>query len=171
MKTIIDNNEKVTSNSKQVEILKKNFPNCFDKEGRFLPDKLNSIINDEVEISNESYELNWLGKKYARLLAHQEITTMLTEDTEHNLKPENINSQNLYLEGDNLEVLKHMVNSYSNQIKMIYIDPPYNTGTDFIYKDDRKFTVEELSNLANVDEEEARRILEFTESNSNSHSA
>lgn len=171
MKTIIDNNEKVTSNSKQVEILKKNFPNCFDKEGRFLPDKLNSIINEEVEISNESYELNWLGKKYSRLLANQEVTTMLTEDTEHNSKPENINSQNLYLEGDNLEVLKHMVNSYSNQIKMIYIDPPYNTGTDFIYKDDRKFTVEELSNLANIDVEEAKRILEFTESNSNSHSA
>ncbi len=171
MKTIIDNNEKVTSNSKQIEILKKNFPNCFDKEGRFLAEKLNSIINDEVEISNESYELNWLGKKYARLLANQEVTTMLTEDIEHNSKPENINSKNVYLEGDNLEVLKHMVNSYNNQIKMIYIDPPYNTGTDFIYKDDRKFTVEELSNLANIDEEEAKRILEFTESNSNSHSA
>lgn len=171
MKNIIDKNEKVTANSKQVDILKKNFPNCFDIDGKFMPDKLTSIINDEVEISNESYELNWLGKKYARLLANQEVTTMLTEDIEHNSKPENINSENLYIEGDNLEVLKHMVNSYNNQIKMIYIDPPYNTGTDFIYKDDRKFTVEALSNLANVDEEEAQRILEFTESNSNSHSA
>ena len=171
MKDIIDNNQNITSNSKQIEILKKNFPNCFDKDGKFIVDKLTEIVSREVDITNESYSLNWLGKSYARLIANQEVSTMLKEDKVHNQKDENKNSNNLYIEGDNLEVLKHMVNTYSESIKMIYIDPPYNTGTDFIYQDDRKFTVEELSNLTNIDEQEAQRILDFTNSKSNSHSA
>ncbi|NOT19539.1 MAG: site-specific DNA-methyltransferase, partial [Sideroxydans sp.] len=71
-----------------------------------------------------------------------------------------------------LEVLKHLMGAYSEQVKMIYIDPPYNTGSDgFVYQDDRKFSVEQLSNLAGIDEDEARRILTFTSSSSNSHSA
>ncbi len=171
MKDRIDKNKDITSNSKQIEILKKNFPSCFDKDGNFLPDKLNEIVGKETNIKNESYSLNWLGKTYARLLANLEPETMLEEDYNHNEKEENKNSNNIYIEGDNLEVLKHMVNAYSEKIKMIYIDPPYNTGTDFIYQDDRKFTKEELSKLANIDEEEAQRVLEFTNSNSNSHSA
>ncbi len=171
MKERIDKNKDITSNSKQIEILKKNFPSCFDKDGNFSPDKLNEIVGKETNITNESYSLNWLGKTYARLLANLEPETMLEEDYNHNEKEENKNSNNIYIEGDNLEVLKHMVNAYSEKIKMIYIDPPYNTGIDFIYKDDRKFTKEELSKLANIDEEEAQRVLEFTNSNSNSHSA
>ncbi|EFC86887.1 DNA (cytosine-5-)-methyltransferase, partial [Neisseria mucosa ATCC 25996] len=73
---------------------------------------------------------------------------------------------------DNLEVLKHLKNAYANSVKMIYIDPPYNTGSDgFVYQDDRKFTPEELARLANIDEDEAARILDFTDKGSNSHSA
>jgi adenine-specific DNA-methyltransferase len=71
-----------------------------------------------------------------------------------------------------LEVLKHLTNAYYEQVKMIYIDPPYNTGKDgFVYNDDRKFTVKELQQLIGVDEEKAKRILDFTQQKSNSHSA
>jgi adenine-specific DNA-methyltransferase len=78
----------------------------------------------------------------------------------------------LLIKGDNLEVLKHLSNAYYEKVKMIYIDPPYNTGSDgFVYQDDRKFTVEELKNLAGIDEGKAKRILDFTQSKSNSHSA
>ncbi|MDO4451118.1 MAG: hypothetical protein Q4B79_09210 [Moraxella sp.] len=72
--------------------------------------------------------------------------TLLTTDNEHNSQPKNQHSQNLLIQGDNLEVLKHLKNAYANAIKMIYIDPPYNTGSDgFVYQDDRKFSVTSLS--------------------------
>jgi adenine-specific DNA-methyltransferase len=70
----------------------------------------------------------------------------------------------LLIKGDNLEVLKHLANAYYEQVKMIYIDPPYNTGSDgFVYNDDRKFTAKELQNLIGVDAEKAKRILDFTQ--------
>ncbi|VVH56985.1 Type III restriction-modification system methylation subunit (EC, partial [uncultured Gammaproteobacteria bacterium] len=96
----------------------------------------------------------------------------LKEDETFNQKPENANSENLLIKGDNLEVLKHLSNAYYEKIKMIYIDPPYNTGSDgFVYADNRKFTKDELQELAGISEERSKRILDFTQSNSNSHSA
>ncbi|EQB2258356.1 site-specific DNA-methyltransferase, partial [Escherichia coli] len=165
--------ETETANSKQLAVLKTNFPQCFDKNGAFIQEKLLEIIRaSNVEISKESYCLNWLGKSYARLLANLPPTTLLSEDKDHNRREENKNSQNLLIKGDNLEVLKHMVNAYSEKVKMIYIDPPYNTGSDgFAYNDDRKFTPEQLSDLAGIDLDEAKRILEFTTNGSSSHSA
>ncbi|CWO05751.1 type III restriction-modification system enzyme mod [Neisseria meningitidis] len=116
--------------------------------------------------------MNWLGKSYARLLRNLPPETLISEDKTHNAKPENAGSQNLLIRGDNLEVLKHLKNAYANSVKMIYIDPPYNTGSDgFVYQDDRKFTPAELACLANIDEDEAARILDFTDKGSNSHSA
>ncbi|HEZ2087399.1 TPA: site-specific DNA-methyltransferase [Neisseria meningitidis] len=116
--------------------------------------------------------MNWLGKSYARLLRNLPPETLISEDKTHNAKPENAGSQNLLIRGDNLEVLKHLKNAYTNSVKMIYIDPPYNTGSDgFVYQDDRKFTPAELACLANIDEDEAARILDFTDKGSNSHSA
>lgn len=172
-KEIINNNDNITANSKQLEILKKNFPNCFDKNGAFISHKMEEMVgNSGLELSKESYSLNWLGKSYARLLANENPFTLLKEDKEHNSKEENKNSENLLIKGDNLEVLKHLKNAYSEQIKMIYIDPPYNTGGDgFVYNDDRKFSMDELSKLAGISLEEAKRILDFTQSKSNSHSA
>jgi adenine-specific DNA-methyltransferase len=169
----LNDNSNITANSKQLEILKKNFPQCFDKNGNFMAHKMEDIVSGNgLELSRESYSLNWLGKSYARLLANENPLTMLKEDKEHNSLEENKNSQNLLIKGDNLEVLKHLKNAYENKIKMIYIDPPYNTGDDgFVYNDDRKFTIDELSELAGVSAEEAKRILEFTEKGSNSHSA
>lgn len=172
MKNIIEENEKITVNTKEIEILKKHFPNCFNKNGEFQMDKFEKRISKEVDVTKEGYELRWLGKNYARLLANIETETMIIDDEEHNNKRENKNSENIYIEGDNIDVLKHLKNAYSEKIKMIYIDPPYNTGSDgFVYKDDRKYTKEDLAELTNITEEEAQRILSFNTKGSNRHSA
>lgn len=169
--------QKITGNiqppNKDLEILKQNFPNCFDKKGEFDFEKFKiQLSKNEINFSKESYGMDWLGKSYARLLATDETTTLLKEDETFNQKEENKNSENLLIKGDNLEVLKHLSNAYYEKIKMIYIDPPYNTGSDgFVYADDRKFTADELQELAGISEERAKQILDFTQSNSNSHSA
>ncbi len=169
-KELITQNIKVPNNA---EILKKHFSHCFDKKGNFDFDKFkNELSENELNFSTESYSMDWLGKSYARLLATDNATTLLKENTEFNKKEENKNSENLLLKGDNLEVLKHLANAYYEKIKMIYIDPPYNTGSDgFVYQDDRKFSNSELRQLAGISEEKAKRILNFTQSKSNSHSA
>lgn len=166
-------NKGITANSEQIAVLKKHFPNCFDKKGNFLIDSFKEILkSDDIDTSHEGYTLDWLGKSYGRLLVNERPRTLIRPDKEHNTKEQNRNSNNLLIKGDNLEVLKHLKNAYTESVKVIYIDPPYNTGLDdFVYKDDRRFTKEELANLANVSEEEAQRILDFTNSGSNSHSA
>jgi adenine-specific DNA-methyltransferase len=162
-----------TSNSKQIEILKKNFPDFFDKKGDFILERMTEQLKvNEVEFSKESYSLNWLGKSYSRLLTNIPPQTLIVGDNEHNQIEKNKNSKNMLIKGDNLEVLKHLSNAYSEKVKMIYIDPPYNTGKDgFTYQDDRKFTKEQLSESAGINIDEAERVLEFTASKANSHSA
>jgi len=173
----MSNEQKITTDikvpNKDLETLKIHFPHCFDKDGNFQLEKFKANLTEkEINFSTESYGLEWLGKSYARLLASDPATTLLKADDTHNSKPENANSENLLIKGDNLEVLKHLANAYYEQVKMIYIDPPYNTGSDgFTYQDDRKFTVKELQQLTGVDAEKAKRILDFTQSKSNSHSA
>lgn len=158
--------------NEQLSILKRHFPNCFDKQGAFLPEKMaETLQSNGIKTEKESYSLNWLGKSYAKILKDRQPETLLAEDIEHNQKPENQNSENILIQGDNLEVLKHLKHAYKNQIKMIYIDPPYNTGSDgFVYQDDRKFTPQQLVDLG-MDLEKAKRVLEFTAKKSNSHSA
>ena len=167
---IIHNIQAINPN---LEKLKQAFPHCFGKNGDFDFAKFKAELDSsDINIAKEGYSLDWLGKSYARILASDAATTLLKEDEAHNTKPENANSQNLLIKGDNLEVLKHLSNAYYEKVKMIYIDPPYNTGSDgFVYNDDRKFTAKQLQDLAGVSEDEAKRILEFTQSNSNSHSA
>lgn len=159
-------NEKLT-------LLKEHFPNCFDKDGHFLPEKMASELqSSDIVSSREFYQLNWLGKSYARYLRDCPPITLFGENQSHNQAPQNINSQNLLIKGDNLEVLKHLKNAYQREVKMIYIDPPYNTGSDgFVYQDDRKFTPEKLAQLADMPLDEAKRVLDFTAKKSNSHSA
>lgn len=166
-------NQDQTAYNPQLEILKQHFPHCFDKNGDFLIDKFSEIIQTQnINIQKEHYQFNWLGKSYAKILRELAPNTLLTADNEHNNQPKNQNSQNLLIQGDNLEVLKHLKNAYTNAIKMIYIDPPYNTGSDgFVYQDDRKFSVNELMQLGGMDKDEAERILNFTAKKSNSHSA
>lgn len=90
--------EKITANSEQLAILKNNFPQCFDKYGKFITSKLREILQaNHVDISRESYSLNWLGKSYARVLANEPIRTMLSAGTEHNKQEQNKNSHNLLI--------------------------------------------------------------------------
>jgi adenine-specific DNA-methyltransferase len=171
------NKQNITQNIKtpntDIEMLKINFPHCFDKNGDFDFEKFKKeISSNEINFSKESYGMDWLGKSYARLLATDPAKTLIKEDGQWNNHEENKNSENLLIKGDNLEVLKHLSNAYQEKVKMIYIDPPYNTGSDgFVYEDDRKFTAEEFSELAGVGEEQAKKILSFVDSKSNSHSA
>jgi adenine specific DNA methylase Mod len=172
IKDIENKNEQIKINDKELSVLKEHFPSCFDKDGSLDIVKFTEQLKDKVDIIHEGYELKFLGKSYAKLLASVDTTTIIKPDVEHNDKPENKNSENIYISGDNLDGLKHLLKSYSRQVKCIYIDPPYNTGTDgFIYKDNFNFTSEELQKKLSIDETQAQRILDLTKRNSASHSA
>lgn len=116
--------------------------------------------------------MRFLGKNYARMLASLDTTTVIVPDETHNSLPENKDSKNIYISGDNLDALKHLMKSYAGQIKCIYIDPPYNTGSDgFVYNDNFNFTAEELSTKLSISLDKAQRILDLTRRGSASHSA
>lgn len=172
IKDIMNSNETVLPNAKQLEALKENFPACFKKDGSFDIERFKEFLSNKIAINNEGYELKFLGKNYARLLASVDTTTVVVPDAEHNNKPENKNSENIYISGDNLDGLKHLLKSYAHKVKCIYIDPPYNTGSDgFVYNDNFNFNVAELSTKLSIDEEHAQRILDLTKRGSASHSA
>ncbi len=159
----LKDNEEKKPNSREMEKLKKDFPQFFSKDGEFKLDMFKDFLGEEeVDISKEGYELKFLGKSYAKYLSSLETETYISPDSCHNEKDENKNSENLYIVGDNLDALKHMLGSYSGKIKCIYIDPPYNTGTDgFVYPDNFQFNKEDLSEKIGITEEEAGRILEL----------
>jgi len=165
-------NEKVQPNDRIMSKLHADFPQCFNKEGQFDMEKFQQLVQTEVDVTHEGYELNFLGKNYANLIASTETETVIQPDLEHNAKPENCNSQNVYISGDNLDALKHLLKSYSNSIKCIYIDPPYNTGSDgFVYNDKFTFTKEQIQTKLGVSEEKSKRILDLAHRGSASHSA
>lgn len=171
IKDIMTANETVAINEKQMQILREHFPACFH-DGEFDLERFKEYLGDSLAVNNEGYELRFLGKNYARLLASIDTTTVVIPDEEHNAKSENANSQNVYISGDNLDGLKHLLKSYSKQVKCIYIDPPYNTGSDgFAYNDTFNFTVDDLVSKLSVSEEQATRILNLTKKGSASHSA
>lgn len=132
-------------------------------------DKLKSFLGEDVaEDINESYEFTWVGKQEARREAAKPITKTLRPCIEESVDWDT--TKNLYIEGDNLEVLKLLQNSYMGKVKMIYIDPPYNTGNDFIYHDD--FTQDRSEydlDVGNVDEE-GNRFRKNAEMNGRFHS-
>ena len=172
IKDIMTANEEVLPNSREMAVLKENFPSCFQKDGSFDIERFKEFLSDKVAVTNEGYELKFLGKNYARLLASMETTTVIVPDEEHNAQPENLNSQNVYISGDNLDGLKHLLKSYSHKVKCIYIDPPYNTGKDdFAYNDNFTFSAEELAEKLSIDIEQANRILDLAKRGSASHSA
>jgi len=115
------------------ELLRKQFPQVF-AEGKVNPDKLKQALGEELDTNNERYGLSWAGK--AECFRHIQETTTATLKP---IKSESVDfdkTENIFIEGDNLEVLKILQKTYQNSIKMIYIDPPYNTGNDsFIYPD------------------------------------
>lgn len=171
IKDIKTKNENTKPNDRILEKLRTDFPGCFSK-GKFDMERFQQMIQDEVDVTREGYNLDFLGKNYANLIASTETETVIQPDIAHNALPENRNSQNIYISGDNLDALKHLLKSYSGKIKCIYIDPPYNTGSDgFVYNDRFNFTSEQLQIKLGISEEKANRILDFAHRGSASHSA
>jgi adenine-specific DNA-methyltransferase len=172
VRDIIQQNENTTPNSKQLDILKEHFPACFNANGTFDVERFKAEIASTTNAVHEGYELKFLGKSYAKLLASTDTITVIQPNEAHNRLPENANSENIYISGDNLDGLKQLLKSYSGAIKCIYIDPPYNTGSDgFVYFDNFNYTKENLQEKLSVSEEEAERILDLTKRGSASHSA
>ncbi|MGF3076516.1 site-specific DNA-methyltransferase [Facklamia sp. P12955] len=159
----IQDNKEIRPNSRELIKLKENFPQFFNKEGEFELDKFQDLLKEEeIDISKEGYGLEFLGKSYAKYLSSLETETYLAPDIDHNSKEENKDSENLYIVGDNIDALKHLLGSYGGKIKCIYIDPPYNTGSDgFVYPDKFQFSAEEMSRNIGITEEEAQRILDL----------
>lgn len=119
--------------SVNIEKIGELFPNVV-KEGKIDFNALKQeLTNDLIDEKKEKYQLTWRGKKEALLNANANITETLRPEREKSVEFDN--TENIYIEGDNLEVLKILQESYLNKIKMIYIDPPYNTGKDFVYRD------------------------------------
>ncbi len=172
IKNIIENNKDVRPNSEVMERLHRDFSDCFNREGKFDMAKFQALISDKVDLVKENQGFDFLGKSYARMLTGLDSTTVIVPDEAHNSKPENINSENIYISGDNLDALKHLVKSYAGRVKCIYIDPPYNTGSDgFVYNDKFKFTKEEIAEKLNIEEEIAERILSFNDGSTCSDAA
>lgn len=156
----------------EMEVLKAHFPQCFTPDGAFDIEKFRQALPEGLSVTDETSGFNFLGKSYAHMLCNMDTTTIIRPDTEHNSKPENRDSQNVFISGDNLDALQHLVKSYAGEVKVIYIDPPYNTGSDgFVYNDKFRFTPEELAAKLGVDEERASRILSMTRRGSASHAA
>lgn len=172
IRNILEENDNVQPNDRTMDVLHREFPQCFNAEGKFDMVALQELLQDKVDLVKEGSGFNFLGKNYASLLSSMDTTTVLVPDTEHNEKPENKDSQNVYISGDNLDALKHLVKSYSGKVKCIYIDPPYNTGKDdFAYNDKFKFTAEELEEKLSISEEQAQRIFAMTTRGAASHAA
>lgn len=168
----MNHNAEAISGQKEMEVLRKHFPQCFNAEGEFDMEAFKASLPGGITLTDETSGFNWLGKNYARMLCNMDTTTLIRPDKEHNAKPENQNSQNIYISGDNLDALQHLVKSYSGKVKVIYIDPPYNTGSDgFVYNDKFNFTAAELAKRLDVCLERAERILSMTRRGSASHAA
>ncbi len=174
-------NETITPNNKEIEILKKCFPQCFSKNCHAELDSAsnqneipNQVRNDDIfdiekfkeliaqndiEIKKEGFTLNFLGKSYARYQANLDSETVIVPDAEND-NADNKDSENVYIVGDNLDALQHLKYSYAEKIKCIYIDPPYNTGkNDFVYNDKFGFTAKDLVEKLDITEDEAERIV------------
>ncbi len=158
------------------------FPNCITEmldEEHSTPEKkvykravnfelLKQMLSPDVVDGDEAYEFTWVGKKAAIVEANKPIRKTLRPCVEESKDWDN--TENLYIEGDNLEVLKLLQESYLGKVKMIYIDPPYNTGNDFIYADDFKMESEEWKVESGEWSEEGDRLFKNTDTNGRFHS-
>ena len=126
-----------------------------------------------VEGPQERYQFTWPDKKKSVVLANQPIAKTLRLDREKSVgkdgTPGSIDTENIYIEGDNLEALKLLQETYLGKVKMIYIDPPYNTGNDFIYEDDFSQNAEEYLGNSGQFDEEGNKLVQNTESNGRFH--
>ena len=126
-----------------------------------------------VEGPQERYQFTWPDKKKSVVLANQPIAKTLRLDREKSVgkdgTPGNIDTENIYIEGDNLDALKLLQETYLGKVKMIYIDPPYNTGNDFIYEDDFSQNADDYLGNSGQFDEEGNRLVQNTESNGRFH--
>ena len=120
-------------NSERLQILKQQFPDWFTSEGNLNIDEVKKAVNPDTVNETERYEFRWFGKSQAKRNAFTPSNATLVYDDERSVNPND--SENLIIEGENLEVLKLLSGSYREKVKCIYIDPPYNTGKDFVYSD------------------------------------
>lgn len=152
------------------------FPNCVtettDENGKLKKainfNLLRQMLSGDVVEGDEAYEFTWVGKKAAIVEANKPIRKTLRPCPEESVDWDT--TENLYIEGDNLEVLKILQESYLGKIKMIYIDPPYNTGSDFIYRDNFAQSVEDYAEQSGAYSEEGDRLFKNTDSNGRFHS-
>lgn len=126
--------------------LKQLFPEVFT-EGKIDFEKLRLVLGDEVEDREESYEFTWHGKNNSIRIAQTTSTGTLRPDKKSSKNW--YKTENIYIEGDNLEVLKLLQKSYFGKVKMIYIDPPYNTGNDFVYNDNFRDNIANYKEITN----------------------
>lgn len=168
--------ESVNMTARNVEKIGTLFPNCItettDENGKLKKainfDMLRQMLSEDVAEGNEAYEFTWVGKKAAIVEANKPIRKTLRPCKEESVNWDS--TENLYIEGDNLEVLKLLQESYLGKVKMIYIDPPYNTGNDFIYNDDFKMTSGEYAEESGEIDEDGNRMFKNTETNGRFHS-
>ena len=152
------------------------FPNCVtetvDENGKLKPainfELLKQMLSPDVVDGDERYEFTWVGKKAAIVEANKPIRKTLRPCKEESKDWDS--TENLYIEGDNLEVLKLLQESYLGKVKMIYIDPPYNTGNDFIYADDFMRSQEEENQQMGMYDEDGDRLFKNTDTNGRFHS-
>ena len=163
--------------AQNLDALYKLFPSCFTEAEDALGNvqravdwgKLRQLLGDNVaDDAPEVYDFTWVGKRAAQREAMAPIRKTLRPCPEESVNWDT--TQNLYIEGDNLEVLKLLQNSYMGKVKMIYIDPPYNTGNDFVYHDDFHRTQREEDEAAGVINEEGERMVKNLFSNGKFHS-
>jgi len=145
-----------------------NVVRAIDKD--VLMQEINAQVVDDGQ---ERYQFTWPDKKKSVVLANQPIAKTLRLDREKSVgkdgTPGNIDTENIYIEGDNLDALKLLQETYLGKVKMIYIDPPYNTGNDFIYEDDFSQNADEYLGNSGQFDEEGNRLVQNTESNGRFH--
>ena len=162
--------------AQNVEKIAALFPNCVteaaDENGRLRKainfEMLRQMLSGDVIEGDEAYDFTWVGKKAAIVEANTPTRQTLRPCPEESVDWDN--TENLYIEGDNLAVLKLLQQSYLGKVKMIYIDPPYNTGNDFIYRDDFAQSADEYAEESGQHDEEGNRLFRNTDSNGRFHS-
>lgn len=165
--------------SQNIEKIAKLFPNCVTEssnrdsgEGGVHKavnfELLKQMLSGDIIEGDEAYEFTWVGKKASIVEANKPIRKTLRPCKEESADWDN--TENLYIEGDNLEVLKLLQESYLGKVKMIYIDPPYNTGNDFIYNDNFKMSNGEYAEESGEFDDDGNRMFKNTDSNGRFHS-
>ncbi|MBQ4143745.1 MAG: site-specific DNA-methyltransferase, partial [Thermoguttaceae bacterium] len=129
---------------------------------------LRQMLSKDIAEGDEAYEFTWVGKKEAMREAYRSTRKTLRPCPEESVDWDT--TQNLYIEGDNLEVLKLLQKSYLGKVKMIYIDPPYNTGNDFIYRDDFRMSQDEYDEESGLFDDDGNRLFKNTDTNGRFHS-